>query len=331
MNFNKKSGINNKISKGLFYKIYKDTSFPSLVIFILLLIANAILQPNFFSLSVIKTNFMTFTPLILVAIAQSIVIISGSIDFSVGASLSFFTCMTAYFMNDKNVFLVIFLGFLTIVLLNGLLNGILIGRLNLQPLIATYSTQAIMLGLAMFIMPVAGGYVPKFFYKFYSSFLFKFIPVPVMILIVGFVIWYIISRTVAYKYIYAVGGFEDGAFASGIKVKNIRVLSHLIASIFIGIAGICLLMLSGTGEWRNGTPYLINSVAAALIGGVSLRGGKGNIIGAIFGALIIGLLNNIIFFAKVSSYYQIFAKGMIILLALSLASIPKLYEAKYKI
>lgn len=326
--------INNSNSIGIrnnfWLKIYKDTSFPSFVVLILLIFANAILQPNFFSIGVLRTNFMTFTPLVLVTIAQSIIIISGSIDFSVGASLSFFTCMTAYFMTDQNVVVVLLIGFMAVILLNGLLNGVLIGKLKLQPLITTYSTQAIMLGLAMFIMPVAGGYVPRFFYKFYSSNILKFIPVPILILAIGIAIWFFISKTSIYRYIYAIGGFEEGAYASGIKVTIVKILSHVIASIFVGLAGICILMLSATGEWRSGSPYLINSIAAAIIGGISLRGGKGNIWGAICGALILGLLNNIIFFAKVSSYYQIFAKGMIIFLALSVASLPKLFEEKYK-
>lgn len=326
---------NNNISKAgsaksFWLKIYKDTSFPSFLVLVMIVILNVILQPNFFSVSVVRTNFMTFTPLILVTIAQSIVIISGSIDFSAGASLSFFTCMTAFFMTDKNVALVIILGFTAVIIGNGFLNGFMIGKLRLQPLITTYATQAIMLGFAMYIMPVAGGYVPRFLYKFYNSNFLKVLPVPILILIIGVAIWILISKTTLYRYIYAVGGNEEGAYASGINVSNIKMFAHVIASIFIGIAGICILMLSATGEWRSGSPYLINSLAAAIIGGISLRGGKGDVWGAICGALIIGFLNNIIFFARVSSYYQIFAKGMIILLALSIASIPKLFEEKYK-
>lgn len=320
----------NGSAKNFWLNVYKDTSFPSFIVLVMLVILNGILQPGFFTLGVVRTNFMTFTPLILVTIAQSIVIISGSVDFSAGASLSFFTCLVAFFMKDTNIIWILIIGFAAVMIGNGFLNGSLIGKLKLQPLITTYATQAVMLGLAMYIMPVAGGYVPRFFYKFYSSNVLKVIPVPILILAIGLGIWYLLSKTILYKYIYAVGGNEDGAFASGINVSNIKMFAHVVASIFIAIAGLCLLMLSATGEWRSGSPYLINSLAATIIGGISLRGGKGNIWGAICGALTIGLLNNIIFFARVSSYYQIFAKGMIILLALSIASIPKLFEDKYK-
>lgn len=316
--------------KNMLSKVYRDPSFPSFVILVMLIIINSSIQPNFFSYSITKSNFMSFTPLILVSIAQSIVIISGSLDFSLGASISLFTCLTAYLMTDSNVAIVILLGFIVLIVADGLLNGVMISRLGLQPLITTYATSAIFLGLAMFIMPVAGGYVPKYVYKFYRSDVLKIIPAPILILIIGIVIWLIISRTVTYRYIYAVGGNKEGAYASGIRVVNVRIFAHLIASFFVALAAFCVLMISATGEWRSGTPYLINSVAAVIIGGVSLTGGKGNVWGAIFGALVIGLLNNIIFFAGVSSYYHIFSKGMIILLSLSIASIPRLFEEKYK-
>lgn len=321
--------------KGTFFqdllnRIIKDSSFPSFSIMVLLLIINAILQPKFFSFRMFKSNFMYFTPLILTSMAQGIIIISGSFDMSLGSALSLFSVVCAYLMTDTNVLMILVFGFTMIIVTSGFLNGFAIGKLGLSPLITTYATSAIFLGTAMKILPVAGGYVPKFFYKMYKSTVL-FIPFPILILLLGFMLWAFLSRTAFFRYIYAIGSNQEGAYASGINVSNVRMFAHVIASIYIALAGLCLLMMTATGEWRSGLGYTLNSIAAVVIGGISLTGGKGNLWGAVFGALILGFLNNIIFFSQISSYYQVFAKGMIVVLALSLGAIPMLLREKYKL
>ncbi|MFN2167045.1 MAG: ABC transporter permease [Anaerolineae bacterium] len=302
---------------------------PFLVMFVLLVV-NAILQPRFFSYRAIKSNFSAFTPLILASMAQGIIIISGSLDLSLGTAISLFSVCTAYVMTDTNVFPVIVMGIAIIVAASGLVNGFAIGKLGMPPLITTFATSAIFLGIAMTILPVAGGYVPKFFYKVYRSDVLGFIPFPLLMLIVGILVWIFFSRTKVYRYIYAIGGNEEAAYASGIKVARIRLLAHLIASVFIAMASICVLMITATGEWRNGLGYNLNSVAAVVIGGVALTGGKGSVLGAIFGALALGLLNNVLFFAQLSSYWQVFYRGLIIVLSLSLGALPMLLKSRYK-
>jgi ribose transport system permease protein len=311
--------------------VYKDTSFPGFVVLIILIIVNLSLQHNFFSYTIVKSNFMTFTPLILASVGQAIIIISGSVDLSIGASISLFTVVTAFIMTDGNVLPVVLLGIVVVFIVSGFINGMIIGKFNLSPLLATFATSAVYMGIAMIILPNAGGYVPKFFYRLYRADLLKVIPAPIFILIVGLVIWYGISRTITYRYIYAIGSNQEGAYASGINISNVRLATHIIASIFIAIAGICVLLSTATGDYRSGTSFTLNSIAAVVIGGISLSGGKGNIWGAVIGALILGLLNNIIFFAHISSLYQIFAKGMIIVLSLTIATLPKLLGEKSKI
>jgi ribose transport system permease protein len=131
-----------------------------------------------------------------------------------------------------------------------------------------------------------------------------------------------------YRYIYAVGGNEEAAYASGIKVARTRLFAHLIASIFIAMSALCVLMITATGEWRNGLGYNLNSIAAVVIGGIALTGGRGSILGAIFGALALGLLNNVLFFANLSSYWQVFFKGLIIVVSLSLGAVPTLMKSR---
>ena len=321
--------MNNKSTfAGGLRNLTQRPAFPAFLILLSLLIVNAVLQPNFFSYRALKSNFISFTPLVMAAIAQGIIILSGSLDLSLGSAISLFNVFVAYYMTDDNVFLMLVLGFFLTLVISGVINGLFIGRLKLPALITTFATSAIYLGLAMIILPVAGGYVPKFFYQFYKGSLLRAIPWAAVIMIAGILIWYVFSKTRAYRYIYAAGSSEEGAYASGINVWKTRLTAHMFASLFIFIAGICVIMITSTGEYRTGQSYTLNSVAAVVIGGIALTGGKGSIVGAIFGALALGILNNIIFYSGASSYLQILAKGTIIVLALVLSAVPTLIREK---
>ena len=307
-------------------RILRNPSFASFLIMIFCLIINFILQPNFLGLRAIKSNLQSFTPLILSSIAQGWIIISGSLDLSIGSAISLFCVLASYYMTDGNVVQVLGLSFVTVVVASGFLNGYFIGKLGLSPLIVTFATSSVFLGVAMIIMPISGGYVPKSFYGLYRSNLFGLVPCTVCILIISFGFWFIVSRGSIFRYIYAVGSNDENAHASGINVSAVRIKAHLIASLYICLAALCVLMMTATGEWRSGQGYTINSIAACVIGGISLTGGRGNLLGALFGALIFGFLDNIMFFSQISPYYQIFAKGITVLLAISIGSIPKLLK-----
>ncbi|MEI6385385.1 MAG: ABC transporter permease [Spirochaetota bacterium] len=309
-----------------FRRAFQNPSTMGLAILFVLLIVNVALQPDFFTRDILTSNFMSFTPLIFAALAQGIIILSGSVDLSIGATMSLYTIIAAKSMTDTNVALIVALGLVITVMVGGF-NGLLIGRLRLPPFIATFATSGVVLGSTILIMPSPGGYVPKFFYKAYRQ-AFLGIPTPLIILGCGLLLWFIVSRTAFYRHLYAVGGNEKAAFASGIKVNRVRLMSHLFAGVFVGLGGMCLLMLTASGEYRSGTAYSMNSIAAVVIGGIAMSGGRGNIWGAIVGALILGLLNNIIFFANVPSFYQNFFRGMIVIFSLTLGTLTRIKELK---
>ncbi|MCG8375961.1 MAG: ABC transporter permease, partial [Chlorobiales bacterium] len=242
----------NGLRKTVLMKVVRDPSFPSLLILAALIGVNFYYQSNFFSYRIMRSNLMAYTPLILAAMAQAIIIISGSVDFSIGYALSLFTCLTASIMTDANVAPVVLLGCAVILMGSGVLNGFFIGRLKMSPLITTFATMTLFWGIAQTILPVAGGYVPRFFYKVYRSKVFDFLPFPVLILAAALVVWAVISRTALHRHIYAIGSNEEGAFASGIDVGRVRFMAHVTASIFIAMAGICLLMSMASGDFRVG-------------------------------------------------------------------------------
>ncbi len=313
----------NKI-KRISADLIRRPSFTSFLILVVLVIVNAIIQPNFFSYRSLKSNFMSYTPLIFAAVAQGMIILSGSIDLSLGSTIALLNCLTASMLSDSNVFKVMMFGLFITLVVSGVINGLLIGKLNLSPLITTFATSAIYLGIAMIILPKAGGYVPRFLYNYYKGSFLGIIPNAFLLLILGLALWLIFSRTSAYRYIYAVGSNEDGAFASGISILKTRLFAHLFSGFFIFLAGVCVIMFTSTGDYRTGSSYTMNSIAAVVIGGISLSGGKGSMAGAVWGALILGVLNNIIFYSHASSYFQVLAKGLIIVAALCIGIIPAL-------
>jgi ribose transport system permease protein len=305
----------------------QNPSAMGLAVLLVLIVVNVILQPALFTGEILTSNLMSFAPLIFAALAQGIIILSGSVDLSIGAVMGFYTIVSASTMSDTNVWWIVLLGLAISIGIGGF-NGLLIGTLRLPPFITTFATSGIVLGVTILIMPVPGGYVPRFFYKIYRSAFLGIIPMPLAFLLAGLLVWAVVSRTVFYRHLYAIGGAEKSAYASGIRVRRVRLLAHVFAGFFVGLGGMCLLMLTAAGEYRSGMSYSLNSIAAVVIGGIAMSGGRGNIWGAIIGAFILGLLNNILFFANIPSFYQTFFRGMIVILSLSLGALTRLRELR---
>ena len=306
-------------------EIYQNPSLPSFVVVIILIIINALLQPNFFSYRSIRSNLLTFTPLILVSIAQAIVILVGAVDLSIGAAISLLTVVMASMMGDSlmSILVTIVCAF-GLAMLMGLFNGFFISYLGPPPLIMTFATSTIWFGIALYIMPTPGGHIPKVFYKAYRSSIFQILPVPALVLAVALFICFVISKLRFYKHLYAVGGNDQAAYASGINVLFTKIRAFLLSGVFVALAGLCVVAQTATGDARSGLGFTLNSVAAAIIGGISFAGGKGNVLGAAMGGVILGLLINIIYFANITSFYQEFMKGIIIIISLAIGAIPRL-------
>lgn len=306
-------------------KCSQGNSFPTFIVLLMMVMINFLLQPNFFSPDILKSNITTFAPLILVSMAQAIVIIAGGIDLSIGASITLINVILASMMKDtgSSILLAIVCGFAVSIIV-GIINGVSIGYLRLPAMVSTFATSAVWYGISLLIMPQPGGYVPDFFYRLYSENLLYVIPVPLFIVILAFAFWYFIKTRKIYRYIFATGGNEESASANGINISLTKVLAFVISSVLVAIAAIIVTAQTASGDAHVGQAFTLNSVAAAVIGGVSLQGGKGNMLGAAMGACVLGLLINVIFFANIPSMYQDFIKGFIIIIALAIAVLPKL-------
>ncbi|HVO39909.1 MAG TPA: ABC transporter permease [Spirochaetia bacterium] len=309
----------------VFRGLLQDSSFPSFLMLVLLVIVNAILQPGFFSFQVFRMNFMTFTPLVLVSLAQATVILVGAVDLSLGAGISLVSVVMASLMKDSplSIISVVLLG-VALALFLSFFNGFFFGTIGPPPLIMTFATSTMWFGIALLILPTPGGHISEAYYSIYSRTLAGFLPVPVLVLLVALVFCVGIGRTRAFRHLYAVGGNEKAARASGINVTATKVFAFLVSGVFTAMAALCLVGQTATGDARSGQGFTLNSVAAAVIGGIAFSGGKGNYVGAIIGGIILGLLINIIYFANITSFYQEFMKGVIIIVALLFGAVPRL-------
>jgi ribose transport system permease protein len=303
----------------------QDSSFPSFIMLVVLVIVNAILQPGFFSLQVFRMDFMTFTPLILVSLGQATLLLVGAVDLSLGAGISLVTCVMASLMqnNPMSIVLITLLG-IAVALVLSLFNGFFIATIGPPPLIMTFATSVVWYGISLVLMPSPGGHIPEAFYGIYGRTLGGFLPVPVLVLIIALAFCLLLGRLRAFRHLYAVGGSERAAQASGINLVRTRIFAFLVSGIFVAMAALCVVGQTATGDARSGQGFTLNSVAAAIIGGIAFSGGKGNFVGAIIGGIILGLLINIIYFANITSFYQVFTKGVIILVALLIGAVPRL-------
>lgn len=254
----------------------------------------------------------------LIAFGMTFVILTGGIDLSVGSILALSSALTALMITSGvDPILALLIGALIGAIL-GAVNGILITFGKMAPFIATLATMTIFRGLTLVVTdgnPITNLGDNVLFQMFGKGYLLG-IPVPAITMLVVFLILYfILHKTVFGKNTYAIGGNEKAAFISGIKVNKVKILIYSISGLMASIAGAILTSRLNSAQPTAGTSYELDAIAAVVLGGTSLTGGKGRIFGTLIGVLIIGVLNNGLNLLGVSSFYQQVIKGVVILIA----------------
>lgn len=272
------------------------------------------------SVSVLSVTIMIGqkVPLVLASIGAAIVIMSRGIDLSVGAVLTVVNTIiaagTAAFGNS-----LAWIGVgLAVALVAGLVNGLCVAWLRLPPLIVTLAVQSILLGVALYVLPTPGGAVDAWL-KDLPLMLVG--PFPLMLLIVvaaPLLIWYPLRRSRFGTALLSSGADESAAYASGINVRRTVVSSYVLSALFAGLAGIVMSMNTGSGDPTIGVPFTMNTIAAAVVGGVSLAGGRGTIAGPIAGALVVSFIGNLLFSMGVNSYWQYVVTGAVLIVAIAI-------------
>lgn len=253
----------------------------------------------------------------ILALSLTTVILTGGIDISVGSTLAFSGAAAAAILKNGGNVVVAVLVALVIGLCIGFLNGTLISRWDLQPMIVTLATMSIFRGTTYLLTTGSPISVSnKAFKMIGGGKIAGVIQVPIIILLVlAIIMHYILNSTSFGRHIYAIGGNEDAAFLSGVNTKWVKTFAYTISGLLAGVVGIIMTSRLSSAQPLAGQSYEMDAIAAAVIGGTSLRGGQGKVIFSIIGALIIGMLNNVLTLLDVSTYYQTVIKGIVILIA----------------
>jgi ribose transport system permease protein len=210
----------------------------------------------------------------------------------------------------------------------GAINGFFVAYLRLQPIITTYATGFLYAGLALFILPNPGGGIPSMFTAFYREATPLGLPLAFYIIFVILLAWYVTRQARYGRYLFAVGGKIDAAYETGVPVNAVQFSTYVISGLMAALGGIAMTMLTGSGNAQVGDALTLQAITAVVIGGTILSGGKGGIAGAIIGAIILGLIRNIISFANVESWWQTFVNAAIIVLALAMPGILSLIRRR---
>jgi ribose transport system permease protein len=213
-------------------------------------------------------------------------------------------------------------------LLAGAINGFFIAYLRLQPIITTYATSFLYAGLALFILPNPGGGIPGSIAAFYRSSTPLNLPLAFYVIIVILLIWLYISSTRYGRFLYAVGGKAEAAYETAVPVTSVQFGTYLISGLMAALSGIALTMLSGSGNADIGGPMTLNSITAVVIGGNALSGGIGGVAGPIMGAVTLGIIQNIISFANIDTWWETFVKAAVIVIALAAPGIVSLFRRR---
>jgi len=288
-----------------------------------LITAFSILSERFFTISNMLIVMRQTSIVAFLAVGMSFVILGAGIDLSVGSVLAFSGAVGAGVMQNGGIFFGILAG-LALGTALGTFNGIVITKLKIPAFIATLAMMAIARGGTLVYTdgrPITG---------LSSSFAFLGrgyignVPFPIILMLIIFILAYIVLKLTRFgRYVYATGGNINAARASGIKVDNVIVSTFAISGFLSGLTGMVLASRLNSAQPTAGMGYELDAIAAVVLGGTNLFGGEGELWGTLVGAFIMGILNNGLNMLNVSSFYQQVVKGIVILIAVTVAQSGK--------
>jgi ribose transport system permease protein len=281
-------------------------------------------HPAGFTANVMQTAANKGVLLAFVAMAQALVIITAGIDLSVGMIFTLTNCLASWIVVGTPFETTLGIaGVLAAGLLCGALNGLIVIYGRLQPIVTTIATGAIYFGIALLLRPFPGGGVNDELADFLTGKTAGVIPTSLIVLfLVTLVVWVPFSRSVMGRTAYATGSSEVAAYMSAMPIRRAKFLSYTLAGLLAGIGGLFLTFFTYTGEaaLASGNAYTLFSIAAVVLGGVSLYGGTGSAIGAIFGALAFRAIGDLLFVFDLDPLWQPLFQGVVLLVAVSLGA-----------
>jgi ribose transport system permease protein len=293
----------------------------TLFAFLALVLFMGIISDNFFSFQNLNNVARQVSINAIISVGMTMVILTGGIDLSVGAIMALSgTFMAGSMLSGTNPLVAILLGLLT-GLAFGFINGFFVSYIRLPAFIVTLAMMEIPRGIALLY---TGGYplsgLPKTF-GFIGKGSILGIQSPIFIMIVIYVIAYFVLTKFSFgRYIYAIGGNEEAATLSGLKVKRYKLMVYVMSGFTAAVSGMIITSRLMSGQPNSGVGFELDSIAAVVLGGTDINGGRGHILGTLLGALMLGILNNGLNLMGVSPYMQRVVKGIIIIFAIYISS-----------
>ncbi|WP_042011446.1 ribose ABC transporter permease [Aeromonas fluvialis] len=292
----------------------------SLVALLVLIGVVSFLSPNFFTTDNLLNILRQTSVNAIMAVGMTLVILTAGIDLSVGSVLALCGALAATMVAmELPIWLVVPLTLGAGTLLGGV-SGLIIAKGKVQAFIATLVTMTALRGVTMVYTegrPISTGFSEgaDHFAWLGTGYLLG-LPVPIWLMAIVFLLaWFMLNHTRLGRYIYALGGNESATRLSGINVDRVKLAVYGLCGALSALAGLIVTSRLSSAQPTAGMGYELDAIAAVVLGGTSLMGGKGRIMGTLIGALIIGFLNNALNLLDVSSYYQMIAKASVILLA----------------
>ncbi|BCS89801.1 ribose ABC transporter permease [Pseudodesulfovibrio sediminis] len=292
----------------------------TLIALVVMVVIVSFLNSNFFTTGNILNILRQTAINAIMAVGMTLVILTAGIDLSVGSVLALCGAIGASLIAAEMPVMLAVGAALGAGAVLGAASGVVIAKGKVQAFIATLVSMTLVRGLTLVYTdgrPISTGFTDTAdaFSYIGTGYLFG-IPVPIWIMAVTFAgAWYLLNHTRLGRYIYALGGNEAATKLSGINVDTIKITVYAIAGFLSALSGLIVTSRLSSAQPTAGYGYELDAIAAVVLGGTSLMGGKGTIMGTLLGALIIGFLNNALNLLDVSSYYQMIAKALVILLA----------------
>jgi ribose transport system permease protein len=295
-----------------------------------LLVFTKLIQSNYGATGV-QGLAVSVAPLALAAVAQAIVVISGGIDLSIGAMMAFTNVVAAQAMRytDDQTGVAVAIGVLLLGVLIGAVNGALIVATRVADIIVTLAMSFVWAGCALLVLNVPGGQADKWLTELArGSVVTEWLPKPaVLVLLIIGLIWFPLRRSRLGLSLYAIGSDKLAAFRSGVSVGRTKIISYAIAGLFSALAGLAITANTGIGTPLPGG-YTLTSVAAVVLGGVSLAGGRGGVFGPIVAVIILALIRTDMTFLNLNSNLATVTQGVILIAVVMFGSLAALRRVR---
>jgi ribose transport system permease protein len=281
----------------------------------------AFMSPDFLTVGNVMNVMRQVSINALIAFGMTLVILLGGIDLSVGSILAVSSVLAAMLMKaGYDPALATLAGILAGALM-GAVNGLVVAKGKVAPFIATLGMMTVLRGTSLVLSngsPITG-FSSEFFSMLGGGYVADLIPIPVVWMLAMFALfWFVLKKTVFGRHVYATGGNAEAARLSGVKTDRVQIAVYTLCGVMSAMAGVILTSRLNSAQPTAGVGYELDAIAAVVLGGTSLAGGRGWIFGTLVGALLIGVLNNGLNLMGVSSFYQQVIKGAVILLAVLL-------------